>query len=132
MNLTKFDGVTLAKSQVTAIITDSLNKAMENGILPKEEIRPFVVEIPQDLKNGDYSTNVAMVNSKVFRSNPRAIATAILENMDFTGTFFEKAEHHSSQPVPGCWKGKKEESKSEADVLHKSRLRARETKPTLL
>ena len=50
MNLTKFDGVTLAKSQVAAIITDSLNKAMENGTLPKEEIRPFVVEIPQDLK----------------------------------------------------------------------------------
>lgn len=47
-------------------------------------------------------------------------------------TFFIKAEHHSSQPVPGCWKGEKEASKSEADVLHKSRLRARETKPTLL
>lgn len=92
MNLTKFDGVTLAKSQVAAIITDSLNKAMEKGTLPKEEIRQFVVEIPQDLKNGDYSTNVAMVNSKVFRSNPRAIATAILENADFTGTFFERAE----------------------------------------
>ena len=92
MNLEKFDGVTLAKSQVTAIITDSLNKAMEKGTLPKEEIRQFVVEIPQDLKNGDYSTNVAMVNSKVFRSNPRAIATAILENADFTGTFFERAE----------------------------------------
>jgi len=92
MNLEKFDGVTLAKSQVAAIITDSLNKAMEKGTLPKEEIRQFVVEIPQDLKNGDYSTNVAMVNSKVFRSNPRAIATAILENADFTGTFFERAE----------------------------------------
>ena len=92
MNLEKFDGVTLAKSQITAIITDSLNKAMEKGTLPKEEIRQFVVEIPQDLKNGDYSTNVAMVNSKVFRSNPRAIATAILENADFTGTFFERAE----------------------------------------
>ena len=92
MNLEKFDGVTLAKAQVSQLITASLEKAMEKGTLPKEEIRQFVVEIPQDLRNGDYSTNVAMVNSKVFRSNPRAIATAILENMDFTGTFFEKAE----------------------------------------
>ena len=92
MNLSKFDGVTLAKNQITAIITDSLNKAMENGSLPQAEIRQFVVEIPQDLRNGDYSSNVAMVNSKVFRSNPRAIATAILENIDFTGTFFERAE----------------------------------------
>ena len=92
MNLEKFDGVTLAKAQVSQLITTSLEKAMEKGTLPKEEIRQFVVEIPQDLRNGDYSYNVAMVNSKVFRSNPRAIATAILENMDFTGTFFERAE----------------------------------------
>ena len=73
MNLAKFDGVTLAKEQVTALINDSIAKAMEKGSLPQEEIRPFVVEIPQDLRNGDYSSNVAMVNSKVFRSNPRAI-----------------------------------------------------------
>ncbi|MBQ5782702.1 MAG: arginine--tRNA ligase [Oscillospiraceae bacterium] len=92
MNLEKFDGVGLAKSQVTALITDSINKAMEKGSLKQAEIRQFVVEIPQDLRNGDYSSNVAMVNSKVFGSNPRAIATAILENMDFTGTFFERAE----------------------------------------
>ena len=80
MNLEKFDGVGLAKSQVTALITDSISKAMEKGSLKQAEIRQFVVEIPQDLRNGDYSTNVAMVNSKVFGSNPRAIATAILEN----------------------------------------------------
>ena len=92
MNLEKFDSVTLAKAQVSQLITTSLEKAMEKGTLPKEEIRQFVVEIPQDLRNGDYSSNVAMVNSKVFRSNPRAIATAILENIDFTGTFFERAE----------------------------------------
>jgi len=92
MNLEKFDGVSLAKAQVAQLINTSLEKAMEKGTLPKEEIRQFVVEIPQDLRNGDYSSNVAMVNSKVFRSNPRAIATAILENMDFTGTFFERAE----------------------------------------
>ena len=83
MNLEKFDGVTLAKAQVSRIINNSLAKAMENGALPQAESRPFVVEIPQDLRNGDFSTNVAMVNSKVFASNPRAIANAILENIDF-------------------------------------------------
>ena len=92
MNLEKFDGVTLAKEQVSTLIKNSLNIAMEKGSLPQAEIRPFVVEIPQDLKNGDFSSNVAMVNSKVFSSNPRAIATAILENIDFTGTLFERAE----------------------------------------
>ncbi len=92
MNLAKFDGVTLAKEQVSTLIKNSLDTAIKNGTLPQAEVRPFVVEIPQDLKNGDFSSNVAMVNSKVFSSNPRAIATAILNNIDFTDTVFERAE----------------------------------------
>ena len=37
MNLEKFDGVTLAKSQVAAIITDSLNKAMEKALCQRKK-----------------------------------------------------------------------------------------------
>lgn len=92
MNLVNFDGVNTAKQQISLIITNALNKAMEKGVLPQNDVKPFAVEIPQDLKNGDFSSNVAMVNSKVFSSNPRAIATAIIENIDFTGTFFERCE----------------------------------------
>lgn len=93
MNLEKFDGMNLAKEQITTLVKNAFNKAIENGDLQKpEEIKDFVVEIPQDLRNGDFSTNAAMVNSKVFRSNPRAIATAIINYFDFEGTFFENAE----------------------------------------
>lgn len=33
-----------------------------------------------------------MVNAKVFGTNPRAIAAALVENMSFDGTFFDRAE----------------------------------------
>ncbi|MBQ3008221.1 MAG: arginine--tRNA ligase [Oscillospiraceae bacterium] len=83
----------LAKEQVAAMVNAAVEKAIANGELVQPEVmRDFVVEIPQDLRNGDFSTNAAMVNAKNFRSNPRAIATAILKYMEFDGTFFERAE----------------------------------------
>ncbi|MEG3029021.1 MAG: arginine--tRNA ligase, partial [Oscillospiraceae bacterium] len=92
MELLNFDGVSLAKQQVGDIINSALAAAMAKGALKSGEIKPFVVEIPQDLKNGDYSSNVAMVNTKVFGQNPRVIATAIMDNLNFSGTFFNRAE----------------------------------------
>ena len=40
------------------------------------------VEIPKDTKNGDYSTNIAMVLTKIAKRNPRDIAQAIVDNLD--------------------------------------------------
>lgn len=37
----------------------------------------FVVEHPEDLKNGDYSTNVAMVCAKSLKTNPKELAEKI-------------------------------------------------------
>lgn len=92
MELLNFDAVGICKKQIEDMIVSAIDKAAEKGVLNKADLRNFVVEIPQDLKNGDYSSNVAMVNSKVFSLNPRAIATAIIDNLEFENTFFEKAE----------------------------------------
>lgn len=93
MSLEKFDGMNLAKQQIENMVKAAILKAVECGRLTQpEEVKAFAVEIPQDLKNGDFSTNAAMVNAKVFHSNPRRIATAIVENIDFTDTFFDRVE----------------------------------------
>lgn len=47
-----------------------------------EDIPEIKVEIPKDTKNGDYSTNIAMVLTKVAKRNPREIAQAIVDNLD--------------------------------------------------
>ena len=93
MNLEKFDGVGLAKAQLEGILKTAVKKAIEfGGLNHPEKLNDFVVEIPQDLKNGDFSSNIALVNAKAFGTNPRAVATAILDNINFSGTFFTSAQ----------------------------------------
>lgn len=41
---------------------------------------------------GDFTTNIAMKNSKIFKSKPLDIARQILENIDFDSTIVEKSE----------------------------------------
>ncbi|MGF0029067.1 arginine--tRNA ligase [Staphylococcus pasteuri] len=47
-----------------------------------EDITEIKIEIPKDVKNGDYSTNIAMVLTKIAKRNPRDIAQAIVDNLD--------------------------------------------------
>lgn len=50
------------------------------------------LETPKDKANGDFATNLAMQLTKVAKKPPRAIAEAILENLDTAGTEIEKVE----------------------------------------
>ncbi len=50
------------------------------------------LETPKDKVNGDYATNVAMQLTKLAKKPPRAIAEAILENLETEGTDIEKIE----------------------------------------
>src|SRR5699024_10644591 len=47
-----------------------------------DEVPEIKVEVPKDKKNGDFSTNAAMMLTKLARKNPRDIAEAIIENID--------------------------------------------------
>ena len=50
------------------------------GTLPADAATPdFVIERPRDASHGDFSTNAAMLLAKAARSNPRAVAQALLE-----------------------------------------------------
>jgi len=46
------------------------------------EMVDFVVEHPEDLKNGDYSTNVAMVCAKKLKTNPKELAEKIKKELE--------------------------------------------------
>ena len=65
MDLIKFDGMNLAKAQISEMVKKAFDAAIASGELSQPEaMRDFTVEIPRDLRNGDFSTNAAMVNSK--------------------------------------------------------------------
>ena len=84
--------VSEAKSQIRNIIIESVGRAVADGKLPAEPMNDFIVEVPSDRANGDYSTNDAMVNARAFRLAPRKIADTILEYADKTDTYFDKIE----------------------------------------
>ena len=54
------------KKDLKNIINESLSKMNIDGV-------SFIVEVPKNKENGDYSTNVAMELTKVLRKNPREI-----------------------------------------------------------
>ena len=79
-------------SQVKELVMNALGKLVADGTFPAEAIPSFNVEIPADSKNGDVSTNAAMVCARPFKNNPRKIAEAIVSNVVLDGTYFEKCE----------------------------------------
>ena len=44
------------------------------------------IEIPKDLRNGDYASGFAMQNAKVLRQKPRKVAEILVAKMDLEGT----------------------------------------------
>ena len=71
------------RSKISAAIAAAVEKAQQNGALPQtdaplqieERIR---IEVPKDKEHGDFACNIAMMLAKPLRSNPRAIAEAIV------------------------------------------------------
>ena len=81
-----------AQTQIKNLIAKAVEKAFSAGVLPGAESAPFIIEVPADKRNGDFSTNAAMVNAKNFRLPPRKIAETIVSFASNEGTYFEKIE----------------------------------------
>lgn len=63
------------KEILKKIIDESLNKIEINEV-------NYIIEIPNNKQNGDFSTNVAMELTKLLKMNPRDIANKIVANID--------------------------------------------------
>ncbi len=63
-----------------ALISQGIEALRANGTLPADSLPPdFVVERPKTRDHGDFATNAAMLLAKAARSNPRALAQALVE-----------------------------------------------------
>ncbi len=78
--------------QVRELVMNALGICVRDGVFPAEPINQFNVERPADPKNGDVSTNAAMVCAKAFKTAPRKIAEEIVKKIDLGETYFEKCE----------------------------------------
>ncbi len=84
--------VNVTHQQIRQAILDAMGKAISEGALHSEPICDFKIEVPGDTKNGDFSSNVAMMSTKAFRMNPRKIGEIILENINLEGTYLARCE----------------------------------------
>ena len=67
------------KPQLRALIGQGIEALRANGTLPADTLPPdFVVERPKTREHGDFATNAAMLLAKAARSNPRALAQALV------------------------------------------------------
>ncbi len=84
--------IAIATGVAATMITAAYEKAVADGVLPEAEVRPPAIEIPKDVKNGDYATGFAMQNAKLLSVAPRKAADEIIARLVFDGTCFERAE----------------------------------------
>lgn len=81
-----------AEQQLRDALTEAAGKAVAAGELPAEPMPAYAVEIPGDRAHGDLAANAAMVSARAFRQPPRKIAEILLQHLDLTGTYLDRAE----------------------------------------
>ena len=70
----------VVRDLVRDLVNQGIDNLRANGTLPADLAAPdFVVERPKDRTHGDFSSNVAMLLAKPAKSNPRALAQALVE-----------------------------------------------------
>ena len=74
------------------LLIDAVNSAVNAGELPQGEIPQFIIEVPANKANGDFSSNIAMAGARAFKKAPRMIAQSIMDHIDLSDTLFERAE----------------------------------------
>ncbi|MDR0270199.1 arginine--tRNA ligase [Paenibacillus sp.] len=78
---------------INQLVTEALADAVvAAGIVSREELPVFALEVPKDKSHGDLATNAAMQLTRIAKKNPRQIAEAILEHFDMQKASIEKAD----------------------------------------
>ena len=80
------------QSQIKDLITSAAKEAFEAGLVLTDELAPFVVEVPADRANGDFSANAALVNARRMKTAPIKFAETIIPFMKLEGTYIKSVE----------------------------------------
>ena len=78
--------------ELRAAIMDAAGRAVADGVFPEAPLTDFIIEVPANKDNGDYSSNCAMAWARCLKSAPRRIAEALSERLDLSDTFFDRCE----------------------------------------
>lgn len=79
-------------NEIRTSIMEAAGRAVADGEFPECPLGGFVIEVPANKANGDYSSNAAMVWARDLHKAPRQIAQILLDRMEFEGTFVDRCE----------------------------------------
>ena len=81
-----------AREQIDSLLSKACAKAAAEGLFPADAALKGTVEVPKDLRNGDYAANHAMAGAKALRMPPRRIAEILTERLELADSYFASAE----------------------------------------
>jgi len=79
------------EDSIKQIILLSIQECINNNIFPNIQIDDINVEQPREKEHGEFSTNIAMIIVKQAKMAPIMIAKHIIEHMDLSNSYVEKA-----------------------------------------
>lgn len=79
-------------TQLRKIILEAAGRAVADGEFPVCALSDFIIEVPSNAVNGDYSSNAAMAWARDLKKSPRQIAQTLVDRMFFEDTFVERCE----------------------------------------
>lgn len=85
----------LVKQAVTELrtaIMEAAGRAVADGEFSEVPLSDFIIEVPANKENGDYSSNAAMAWARDLKSAPRKIAQTIVDRLFLEDTFFDRCE----------------------------------------
>ncbi len=78
--------------ELRTAIMEAAGRAVADGEFPEAHLTDFIIEVPANKENGDYSSNCAMAWARCLRSAPRKIAETLANRLDLSDTFFDRCE----------------------------------------
>lgn len=81
-----------AVTEIRRAIMDAAGRAVADGVFPETPLGDFVIEVPANRANGDYSSNAAMAWARDLHKAPREIASLLVERLVLADTFADRCE----------------------------------------
>ncbi len=78
--------------QIKKIISEAIQKISTETDEFNINIEEIEIEKPRDKNNGDFSTNIAMQLSRIFKKSPANIAQELIDKIQIKDTYIEKVE----------------------------------------
>lgn len=80
------------REEIISVVKKAFIECEKKGSLPHIDLPEMLVEVPRERGFGDFSTNIAMQVARQAKLPPRKTAEILAPELDFEGTYIEKAE----------------------------------------